>query len=117
MVRIARPARVIPSVYLGSVDGVTGNPNLPSYPVSKGGLVTLTHIMANLCGAGGTRVNCIACAAIDLSGTGAPVNQRGDTSDAAERLRLTPVGPARHGQRHGERGAVLRLRPAGSNTS
>ena len=78
-------------VYLSSIDGIHGNPNLAAYSVGKGGLVTLTHVMAHVCGLDGIRVNCIAPGAIDLSGTGAKPNERGATSDPAMRLAFTPL--------------------------
>lgn len=78
-------------VYLSSIDGIHGNPNLAAYSVGKGGLVTLTHVMAHTCGTDGIRVNCIAPGAIDLSGTDAKVNERGATSDPAMRLAFTPL--------------------------
>jgi NAD(P)-dependent dehydrogenase (short-subunit alcohol dehydrogenase family) len=53
-------------VYLGSIDGVFGNPRFPAYSVSKGGLVPLTHVMAHDCAP--VRVNCVAAAAISQVG-------------------------------------------------
>ena len=47
-------------VHLGSIDGTFGNPRLPSYSVSKGSLVPLTHVMADELAAHGVRVNCVA---------------------------------------------------------
>jgi NAD(P)-dependent dehydrogenase (short-subunit alcohol dehydrogenase family) len=34
-------------VYYGSIDGIRGNPRLPAYSVSRGGLVPFTHVMAH----------------------------------------------------------------------
>jgi NAD(P)-dependent dehydrogenase (short-subunit alcohol dehydrogenase family) len=51
-------------VYLGSIDGLRGNPTIPAYSVSRGGLVTLTHVTAHALGSDGTRVNCVATGAI-----------------------------------------------------
>jgi NAD(P)-dependent dehydrogenase (short-subunit alcohol dehydrogenase family) len=34
-------------VHIGSVDGLFGNPRVPAYSASKGGLVPLTHVMAH----------------------------------------------------------------------
>ncbi|MGE0387091.1 MAG: SDR family NAD(P)-dependent oxidoreductase [Gammaproteobacteria bacterium] len=47
-------------VHVGSVDGVLGNPQLPAYSASKGGIVALTHVMAEEFAAYGIRVNCVA---------------------------------------------------------
>jgi NAD(P)-dependent dehydrogenase (short-subunit alcohol dehydrogenase family) len=57
-------------VYLGSIDGVFGNPRFPAYSVSKGGLVPLTHVMAYNCAP--VRVNCVAAAAISQVGPDDP---------------------------------------------
>ena len=56
-------------VYLGSIDGILGNPMIPAYSVSKGGMVVLTHVMANICGQAGVRVNCLATGAIEQDGS------------------------------------------------
>jgi len=55
-------------VYLGSIDGLLGNPRFPAYSASKGGLVPLTHVMAHDCAP--IRVNCVAAAAISQVGLG-----------------------------------------------
>lgn len=47
-------------VNVGSIDGVLGNPALPSYSAAKGGLVALTHVMAQTLGSSGIRVNYVA---------------------------------------------------------
>lgn len=47
-------------VHLGSIDGLLGNPQVPSYSASKGGIVALTHVMAEEFGPLGIRVNCVA---------------------------------------------------------
>lgn len=44
-------------VHLGSIDGILGNPNFPSYSAAKGGIVPLTHVMAQDLGRYGIRVN------------------------------------------------------------
>ena len=46
-------------VNIGSVDGIFGNPNIPGYSVSKGGLVPLTHVMSYELASYGVRVNLI----------------------------------------------------------
>jgi NAD(P)-dependent dehydrogenase (short-subunit alcohol dehydrogenase family) len=51
-------------VLIGSVDGTLGNARVPTYSVSKGGLVPLTHVMADEFAAFGIRVNCVARAAV-----------------------------------------------------
>lgn len=47
-------------VHVGSIDGTLGNPHIPIYSAAKGGLVPLTHVMADEFAAYGIRVNCIA---------------------------------------------------------
>ena len=47
-------------VHVGSIDGTLGNPQVPSYSAAKGGLVPLTHVMAEEFGRYGIRVNCVA---------------------------------------------------------
>jgi NAD(P)-dependent dehydrogenase (short-subunit alcohol dehydrogenase family) len=71
-------------VHLGSVDGIQGNAAVPSYSVSKGGLVPLTHVMAEEFAPYGIRVNCVARAAI-VDGPVAP---------PAALLAETPLGRA-----------------------
>ncbi len=44
-------------VHLGSIDGLLGNPNYPSYSAAKGAIVPLTHVMAQDLGRHGIRVN------------------------------------------------------------
>lgn len=51
-------------VHVGSIDGTFGNPWVPSYSVSKAGLVSLTHVMADEFASYGIRVNCVARAAV-----------------------------------------------------
>ena len=51
-------------VHIGSVDGTLGNARVPTYSVTKGGLVPLTHVMADELAAFGIRVNCVARAAV-----------------------------------------------------
>ena len=57
-------------VYLGSIDGILGNPSVPAYSISKAGLVPLTHVMAHRCAP--IRVNCVAAAAIAQVGPDDP---------------------------------------------
>ncbi len=47
-------------IHVGSIDGTLGNPQIPSYSAAKGGLVPLTHIMAEEFSRYGIRVNCVA---------------------------------------------------------
>jgi 3-oxoacyl-[acyl-carrier protein] reductase len=46
-------------VNLGSVDGTFGNPSVPGYSSSKGGLLALTHVMAAEFAKYGIRVNLV----------------------------------------------------------
>lgn len=47
-------------VHIGSIDGVLGNPQIPSYSAARGGLVPVTHVMAEEFARFGIRVNCVA---------------------------------------------------------
>jgi NAD(P)-dependent dehydrogenase (short-subunit alcohol dehydrogenase family) len=51
-------------VHLGSIDGILGNPGVPAYSASKGGLPALSHVMAYEFAQYGIRVNCLARAAV-----------------------------------------------------
>jgi NAD(P)-dependent dehydrogenase (short-subunit alcohol dehydrogenase family) len=44
----------------GSIDGVLGNPYIAAYSAGKGGLLSLTHVMAHDLGKYNIRVNCIS---------------------------------------------------------
>ncbi len=46
--------------HIGSIDGILGNPNIPAYSMAKGGLIPLTHVMADEFAPYAIRVNCIA---------------------------------------------------------
>lgn len=46
-------------VHVNSIDGILGNPNIPAYTASKGGVTTLTHVLAAELAAAGIRVNAI----------------------------------------------------------
>jgi NAD(P)-dependent dehydrogenase (short-subunit alcohol dehydrogenase family) len=85
----ASPAASI--VYLGSIDGIRGNPHVPGYSLGKGAVMTLTHTMAQRLGAEGIRVNCVAAAGIVQSGSGVASFDR-VTGVAELALRLTPLG-------------------------
>ncbi|ABW13855.1 short-chain dehydrogenase/reductase SDR [Parafrankia sp. EAN1pec] len=52
-------------VHIGSIDGLLGNPQVPSYSAAKAGMVALTRVMAHEFGKYGIRVNCVARAAVD----------------------------------------------------
>jgi NAD(P)-dependent dehydrogenase (short-subunit alcohol dehydrogenase family) len=49
-------------IHIGSVDGIYGNPRVPGYSTSKGGLSPMTHIMAHEFASFDIRVNAIAAA-------------------------------------------------------
>ena len=72
-------------VHLGSIDGILGNPNYPSYSAAKGGIVPLTHVMAQDLGRHGIRVNNAARAF--FVGHGFLASEAHD-----EVFRLTPLG-------------------------
>lgn len=59
-------------VFLGSIDGIRGNPTLPAYSASKGGLVPLTHVFADEWARLGVRVNCLSTALIYHHGPSDP---------------------------------------------
>lgn len=46
--------------HVGSIDGILGNPNIPAYSTAKGGLIPMTHVMADEFAPYAIRVNCIA---------------------------------------------------------
>lgn len=54
----AAPAAAV--VNVGTIDGIQGNPWLPAYSASKGGLVALTHVLAHDLGQHGIRANYVA---------------------------------------------------------
>lgn len=47
-------------IHIGSIDGNLGNPQMPSYSAARGGLVPLTHVMAEEFARYGIRTNCVA---------------------------------------------------------
>jgi NAD(P)-dependent dehydrogenase (short-subunit alcohol dehydrogenase family) len=75
-------------VHIGSIDGVLGNPRVPSYSASKGALVPLTHVMAHEFAPYGIRVNCVARAAVEGHPAAPPSDQ------LALVLQATPLGRA-----------------------
>jgi NAD(P)-dependent dehydrogenase (short-subunit alcohol dehydrogenase family) len=79
-------------IYYGSVDGIRGNPRLPAYSASRGGLIPFTHIAAHEYGPQGIRVNCIAGAAISPAEPDARPSHRGPMWNPAQALRATPLG-------------------------
>jgi NAD(P)-dependent dehydrogenase (short-subunit alcohol dehydrogenase family) len=79
-------------VFLGSVDGILGNPTVPAYSVSKAGLIPLTHVLAHDCAP--IRVNCVAGAAISQVGPNDPQrpNLEALFTQANPVLEATPLG-------------------------
>jgi len=59
-------------VFLGSIDGTRGNPTIPAYSASKGGLVPLTHVLADNLAHLNIRVNCLATGLIYHAGPADP---------------------------------------------
>jgi NAD(P)-dependent dehydrogenase (short-subunit alcohol dehydrogenase family) len=47
-------------IHIGSIDGMLGNPHIPSYSMAKGGLIPLTHVMADEFAPYAIRVNYVA---------------------------------------------------------
>jgi NAD(P)-dependent dehydrogenase (short-subunit alcohol dehydrogenase family) len=78
-------------VYLGSIDGVLGNPTIPAYSVSKAGLIPLAHMKAHEGGPDGIRVNYIAAAGHPQTGPTSPPMRRAG-SDPGRVLADTPLG-------------------------
>lgn len=77
-------------IFLGSIDGTRGNPTLPAYSASKGGLIPLTHVLADEWAPKGVRVNCLATALIYHHGPSDPFPSNPATN--FEKLRqLTPL--------------------------
>lgn len=69
----------------GSIDGVLGNPYIAAYSAGKGGLLSLTHVMAHDLGKYNIRVNCISSAGPRQSRIAvSPVDQ--------SRVAVTPLG-------------------------
>lgn len=81
-------------VNLGSIDGAQGNPSLPAYSSSKGGLVALTHVMAHDFGRRGVRVNCVArCATREIKELLESTQAGAATTDFEQTLATyTPLG-------------------------
>lgn len=73
-------------IHNGSVDGLYGNPRIPAYSASKGGLVPLTHVMAQEFAKYRIRVNCVAPAGI-ATGITPP-----DPGLKGELVKNTPLG-------------------------
>jgi NAD(P)-dependent dehydrogenase (short-subunit alcohol dehydrogenase family) len=78
-------------VYLGSIDGLLGNPVVYAYSMGKGALTILTHVMAARLGADGIRVNCVAASGLVQTGSGVPPLER-DLGGTDLLRRLTPLG-------------------------
>jgi NAD(P)-dependent dehydrogenase (short-subunit alcohol dehydrogenase family) len=78
----------------GSVDGVFGNPHVPLYSISKGGLIPMTHVLAHELSP--IRVNCITPAGIRTGMSGPMV----DDAYREQLRRATPL------QRWGEAAEV-----------
>ena len=68
----------------GSIDGVLGNPSIAAYSAGKGGLLSLTHVMAHDLGKYNIRVNCISSA-------GPRKNATPKTSADKARIAFTPL--------------------------
>lgn len=74
-------------VNLGSIDGLQGNPRVPSYSASKGAIGPLTHVLAHELAPMGIRVNCVARAAVqDAAVEAAAPGLRADA------MACTPLG-------------------------
>jgi NAD(P)-dependent dehydrogenase (short-subunit alcohol dehydrogenase family) len=76
-------------IYLSSIDGLRGNPNLPAYSVSKGGLVTLVRVLAGRHAGDRIRFNCIASGGILQTPRGAQDDR--PIADVSQLFQLTPL--------------------------
>ena len=76
-------------VNASSIHGFFGFPKMAAYSISKGGLITLTHVMAGEFAPYGIRVNCIARAG--LMEAGGPGENAG-VVDATKLFADTPLG-------------------------
>jgi NAD(P)-dependent dehydrogenase (short-subunit alcohol dehydrogenase family) len=76
-------------VHVGSVDGTFGNPRVPAYSASKGGLVPLTHVMAHEFARFPIRVNLVCRVA-----TTASEHRSGGSAAAADYLRRLAAATA-----------------------
>lgn len=78
-------------VYIGSIDGARGNPQVPAYSAGKAGTAALARTMAVRLGRHGIRVNCVAAAGVMQVHRrhGAPRRILGDLEEA---VRWTPLG-------------------------
>lgn len=81
-------------VNVGSIDGIQGNPSLPAYSASKGGLIALTHVMAHDFGQRGVRVNYVGrCATTEVKALLEASPETADRANFEEVLaRFTPLG-------------------------
>jgi len=69
----------------GSIDGILGNPSIAAYSAGKGGLISLTHVMAHDLGKYNIRVNCI-------SSSGPRKSTVAVTPADKSRVAVTPLG-------------------------
>jgi NAD(P)-dependent dehydrogenase (short-subunit alcohol dehydrogenase family) len=76
-------------IYLSSIDGLRGNPNVPAYSISKGGLVTLVRVLAGRHAGDRIRFNCIASGGILQTSTTTAGHRR--IADEHMLLQLTPL--------------------------
>src|SRR5690606_7223528 len=74
-------------VLLATVDGVQGNPLVPSYSATKGAVNPLVHVLAHELGPDGIRVNAVARAAVAGAVVGGPL---GALLEGA--MAITPIG-------------------------
>lgn len=72
-------------IHHGSIDGVLGNPSIAAYSAGKGGLLSLTHVMAHDLGKYNIRVNCI-------SSSGPRKSTVAVTPVDKSRVAVTPLG-------------------------
>ena len=85
-------------VNVGTIDGLQGNPSLPAYSSSKGGLVALTHVMAHDYAQRGVRVNYVArCATKEVQALLAATSDTDVQPNFEEKLAaLTPLERVGH---------------------
>ena len=93
-------------IHHGSIDGVLGNPSIAAYSAGKGGLLSLTHVMAHDLGKYNIRVNCISSA-------GPRTSTFAVTAKDKSRVAVTPL--RRQGTPHDVAPVVLFLASDGAS--
>lgn len=78
-------------IFIGSIDGEFGNPRLPAYSASKGGLIPSAHVLAHDLGFDGIRVNVVSSAGISANGPDTPSRRVPSKTDPKEVVRANAI--------------------------